>query len=599
MHWLLPLHLLAVLVAPGVLLLRYTPLRRTVSAAVRLPLAVAASIFCAYLIGMGLWLLGLKTNASRDTVEQWHMFLAGGYGLMLLAAASPLRQWMRHRPTRRMALATGLLIAWFSLLTCLPRIFAGGMWAIDWLEHIDRARFFRNGLPLDHQFLGLYSLPARPPVVNVLLAHFMELYGTLPTYQLAMGAINLTVVLPVMLWARYFGGVDQRRAVWVVAAVLALSPMVAVNTLFAWTKLATGTFVLLGVYLCYVEFIRRRAAWRPEGFILGYAVQAVGILVHYSAAPFALVTGLMFLARPWWKTGRGWTTLAAILATCTAIMLTWLLPSIMLYGAKDTFASNTTVIDTAQQTPWQNIEKVAANVWASIVPHPLTNEGRVLDAKLIQPNLWTYLRDYYHHICQTVLPTMVGATAGVLLVVLILRERVPVFWQIFLPAVVLLGIAVHGTVTPAGVAHICLQPVALLGIAYMAGRAGCMPQAYRALWMLGIAVDVLLGLWLALYCLTLVPPGVDQVPVGQADVAGFLASLDRNVLEANNWSNKSLRGFTLLGDGMAAYQPLTWTLVIAGTIAWGAVLAFAFFRREPTRRTPTAQKLTSRLPRLG
>ena len=602
MAWLLLVHLPAVLVAPGAVVLGYTPLGRRVSASVRLPLAVVMSLFVAYLIGMCLWWWGLKSGAEFKQVQRLHWALAGGYGLSLLAALPVLARWLRHKPTRHMALATTAVVGWVLVLQCLPRIFAGGMWAIDWLEHIDRARFFRNGLPLDHQFLGLYSLPARPPVVNVVMAHFMAVHNSMLGYQVALAAINLTVVLPALLWARYFAGrARSRRAIWLAAAAMALSPMIVVNTLFAWTKLATGTFVLLGVYLCYVEFVRREgkklADQRSEGvvggvvwgFVWGYAVQAAGILVHYSAAPFAVVTGLMFLCGPLWRLRRGWTTLAVILLTCAVILLTWLVPSTAIYGARGTFASNTTVIDTAQQTLWQNIEKVGVNVWASLLPHPLTEQGKLIDAKLIQANWLTYLRDYYHHVCQTSLPGMVGVSGTVVLVLMLAGaiRRISGFWWAFMPPVILLGIAVHGTLSPAGVAHICLQPVALMAVACLAGMAarGVLPGAYRVMWLVGILVDVLLGVLLAVWCLTLVPPGLERVPAGQADLAGYVAIQDRNVLEANNWSNKVGRGLKLIGDDLAGYHGLIWCVVWVGVAVWICVIWRGLF--DVGRPAPT------------
>src|SRR5262249_51646776 len=79
------------------------------------------------------------------------------------------------------------------------------------------------------------------------------------------------------------------------------------------------------------------------------------------------------------------------------------------------------------------------------------------------------------------------------------RRRGAWFWWILVVVATLLGIAVHGSLDRLGVAHICLQPLVLLGVAAVAANFARFAPALRVLIVLGAIVDFALGILLHFY----------------------------------------------------------------------------------------------------
>ena len=81
------------------------------------------------------------------------------------------------------------------------------------------------------------------------------------------------------------------------------------------------------------------------------------------------------------------------------------------------------------------------------------------------------------------------------------RKHRYAFWFWFVVVVTLLSIAVHGEYDYLGVAHICLQPVVLLGLTFAAVGLPHVPKAVRATGLVGLLVDAVLGIWLHFHLL--------------------------------------------------------------------------------------------------
>src|SRR5690606_31501051 len=128
-------------------------------------------------------------------------------------------------------------------LLALVVIYSGGSWSGDWLEHWQRTYlFFEHGAP-DTRFIGFYSLPARPPLANVVVALWLE--GTRASFahfQLFLVLFGTLIMLPAWRLVRLWSP-NPRAGHWLLL-VLLVSPVVAQNLTFAWTKLPTAFFVL-------------------------------------------------------------------------------------------------------------------------------------------------------------------------------------------------------------------------------------------------------------------------------------------------------------------------------------------------------------------
>src|SRR5690606_21940942 len=91
------------------------------------------------------------------------------------------------------------------LLMSMVRHLSGGMWAGDWLEHYERTLFFLEHWPRDYQFIQLYSLPARPPMMNLVAAHYLAHVGNaFPHFQFVFLFLNLLVCIPLCMMLSLF-----------------------------------------------------------------------------------------------------------------------------------------------------------------------------------------------------------------------------------------------------------------------------------------------------------------------------------------------------------------------------------------------------------
>ncbi len=387
-------------------------------------------------------------------------------------------------------LVTGWCVGWLATIVS----YAGGGWAADWFEHWERARFLLEHQPLDHKFLGIYSLAARPPLANVVTAACLSLTrADFAHYQFFSTLFASLVFLPAALLARRFG--RDARAIALCAALFLVNPLLVQNATFAWTKLPAAAFVLTALYF----FLRAQERGAPAAAALLFATSlAGGLLAHYSAGPYAVVLALAWIGLGWTRRReRDWQQATALAALAGATMLAlWFGWALVVYGPHETFSSNSSVT-AAGHYHGSQLAKMALNLRDTLVPHFL----RTLDPSLIaQRNGWARWSDWFFQCYQLNLPLACGSLAWLAIACELYRARRTatvrdgVFWSTFAAGVVLLGVATHGARDEWGLTHICLQALVLLAIAFLAARWSTLGRAWRAALVAGAAIDLALGI---------------------------------------------------------------------------------------------------------
>ena len=128
--------------------------------------SVAASLVFIYAGSMFIYAANLPTINS-------HRILAAICGAMTIASWKDLRRLIARRHIRRVLGAFGVLWCWALLQAADIRNFGGGDIYFDWIEHYKRPLFFLEHWDLNYRILGMYLLTARPPLMNLVCAHFM------------------------------------------------------------------------------------------------------------------------------------------------------------------------------------------------------------------------------------------------------------------------------------------------------------------------------------------------------------------------------------------------------------------------------------------
>jgi hypothetical protein len=277
--------------------------------------------------------------------------------------------------------------------------------------------------------------------------------------------------------------------------LLMLNPSFVQNATFAWTKLAAVFFILSGLYF----FLRALDADAPRAAgPLFAAAFATGILTHYSTGPYVLLLTLVWpaLHRARWREPAFWWQTVKLGVVGGLVLATWFSWSLAVYGTHTTFLSNSSVTVKEAQTGDQLL-KIALNLRDTVVPHFL----RPLDPSLLtQRSPWGYLHDWFFQLYQLNLFFVFGSVAWLVLLRELIRHWPAAaalhrwFWTAFISGAILLGVAVHGARDTWGLAHICLQAVVVLGLAYLAARWATLSHNWRVVLLTGAALDFLLGI---------------------------------------------------------------------------------------------------------
>jgi len=569
-------------IGPGLWLVR----KLRWSAPERLVAAIAASGIVLYLAAGLIYLLRLPPISEFAVSAACLGFL--------VAARVQARLLLACREIRWVLGAFAFLLIWAFLLLAMVRSYSGGSWAGDWIEHYQRTLFFLQHQPAATQFIGLYILPARPPFMNLLAAHFLAQVGErYDLFQAAFTVLNLLAFFPCWLIARLLvsraGGRAGRIAL---LGLFFASPLFLQNATYAWTKGLANFYVIAGLWF-YVRGWRKSDPLRLGAYALALTA---GILVHYSAVPYAgllLLHALCFeLPRCAREVRRK--ALAAALPGA-ALLGTWLAWSIAAYGPAATFGSNTTAQSAGAMSPIENARKIALNLYYSIVPHPLRIGCDAFHRLFFQPNGWGLLRDYYFTMAQTTLVAGMGCLGGLVVLFLLWRTvRTPGadrpggrrFWLGFAVLGAILTVATHPTVELLGVAHVCSQPLLLLGLTFLAASFSELPGVLRAAVVLGCAVDFFAGI--------LVHFSLEHEVGAIRPVAGRLVlRLTTDLLNPQAVSNLNAKlrlGYVLWGDHFAgAFIGLQLlVLVLFGTVFFGLVRAALNPRAPGSRARPLA-----------
>lgn len=529
----------------------------------RLLVALAVSVLGAFLVG---WLVYV---AALPRATLWLLPVAGVLGLA--ADSRALRDFGRDPVVRELAGAQVIVTAWCVGWLALVVTYSGGAWVGDWFGHMQRVDFFLNHGPRDIKFNGFDALTSRPPLANIVFGAFMALTRVdFAHYQLACTFLGSLAFLPTALLVGRFvprtvDGTpgDARPAIRVLTVLFLASPMFAQNATFAWTKLHAAFFTLAAFHF----LLRAGGAGFPRAGILFSVTLAAAILTHYSAGPYALVFALIWLARGAgrWGTAAWWRDTVVSAAAGFAVLATWFGWALAVYGPRGTFLTNSSMTDKA---PTVGAQFVAAllNVRDTLVPHFLRE---VNWGFFVQQSPWGWVRDWCFQLYQINLVFIFGSVAWLVILVLLARAarevppRVRSAWGAGIVTIAVLGVMVHGGRDGWGLAHICLQPLVLLGLTLLAARWEGLGAGWRRLVIAGATADVLLGIALQFGAQSFL---LDQWFAPHRTPAETFASYSPHALV--NWRAKLHFQRPFFGDAYAAYD-----LVILGLLTLLLVLA--------------------------
>jgi hypothetical protein len=362
------------------------------------------------------------------------------------------------------------LLAWTLLFVAIVRVYTGGGWFGDWLEHFQRSLFFLQHFPKDIEIFPGYKLPARPPMMNVLAAFFLGNAGDrFEVFQLAFVVLNSLVFLPCALLLPVLFR-QRRHGILALAGIFAMNPVVMQNDTYTWTKSLAAFYVLLALSF-YLTGWRKRD---PIRMTAAFLALAGGLLVHYSAGPYVLFFALHYLLFVFRTRQHKWRELAAIAVICPAFLLVWVGWSISAYGLGATFGSNTAVT-ASKDFKGSNTDKVIGNIVDSIVPSIVRGPPELDDFS--HSSIVATIHDKAFLNYQPNLILSMGLVGGPIIVWLLIRNlrkrrnqpRERFFWLALIAFSVFAGLAVVGERDRFGSAHLTLLPMELLGLTMLAG----------------------------------------------------------------------------------------------------------------------------------
>jgi hypothetical protein len=469
--------------APGFFLLRrlsWRPMEKLCA-------SIGLSLILVYLASWAIFCAGVNQTIASAAVSVVCCAMA-------LACRRDIQRLVRIPSVRKALLGWVFLFGWTMVGLGIIRVYSGGSWQGDWEEHFQRSLFFLHRFPVDTKIFGGYTLPARPPMMNVLASFFMaHAQDRFELFQVVFAFLNLLVFLPCWLLMPLVAP-RGKRSILPLVLLFAAGPAIMQNLAYTWSKAFAAFYVLLAIWL-YAAAIRRRDIVRAMSAFLALAA---GLLVHYSAGPYILFLSIHFSVFLFWKIkGRKrWLSLATGLAACLLILATWFGWSIRTYGLRATLTSNTSVNPNGVQYTGNPVEKVVMNVVDSLVPRWVFDPHSGVVFTRLTPGV---TRDYTFTVYQQNLIFAMGCLGGPLVLWLtwIALRNSPQrkFWAALLAAVVTLGIAVVGERGPYGSAHLTLLPIVALGITLLAANF-TRRRLFAAVLLAGCVVDFSFGVFL-------------------------------------------------------------------------------------------------------
>ncbi|MDP9174874.1 MAG: hypothetical protein M3O30_13575 [Planctomycetota bacterium] len=543
-------------VGPGLLVvrgLRWSPVEKLCG-------AMAASFILLYLASFVLFCFNAPLSG--------YWCAAGLFALAGVINTHQMVVLVRFHQSRRVLIAFAAILAWDFLHLAMIRSYSGGLWGGDWYEHYERTCYFLHQHSNSFRYLTIYLLPARPPMMNAIIAFFGRLVGmngnklSFESYSLCCVFLNAFAFLPCCLLLRHFahGGM---RYVYVLAILFMLNPSIMENVTWTITKAFAAGFVVLGV--CF--YLRGLRGKEPTRIIAAAIFLAGGCLVHYSAVPFAMGIAVHYL---WVLATKRRGLLEPMIASLAgaALMASWFGWAIAHFEMHDTFFSNSTATGTVKLTTGENIVKILENLFTSLVPHPLSPIATGLFSRM--QNLGD-VRDYFFMMAQTTLPMMIGSASGLLAIYLFLFKKWPDyrerrFWLFFVPFTFILATATNPELERYGAGHIASQSLATMGVALV--TAWLMEARGWVFWcvMAGLLVDYIFGVLLQFHLESRVHKVVAD-PRGRRVIRDFSLGTPGFY----QYLEKLRMGFVFWGDHFAGASLVFQTLsivVAAGAFAW-------------------------------
>ena len=451
----------------------------------KITVTVALSLLGVFVLAwiIYLWLLPLPIF--------WTLPVLAAVGLALNRHS--LATLWRDASAREIVVAQLIVSGWCVGWLALVLSYSGGIWVADWFGHFQRTCFFLNRWPREILFNGFDALTSRPPLANLVNGAFLEItrqnFAHYPIFSTLLASLSF---LPAALFARRFGGA---RALAVLAVLFMLNPLFVQNATYPWTKLPAAFYTLAALYF----FLRAHDAVAPRAAGVLFAVcLAAGLLTHYSVGPYAALLSIGWLAlgrtRRW--DGDWWRTTASAALAGALVLVLWFGWTLAVYGWHGTFLTNTAVTDQAPTAKAQ-LSVIALNLRDTVVPHFFR---RVEFDLLAQSSLFGWWRDWFYQLYQVNLFFAFGSVAWAGIINATARAwrgnpmRPRLSWAAFVAATIVLGVAVHGARDTWGLAHICLQPLVLFGLAFLAAGRVRFGPVWRLALAAGAIADLLLGI---------------------------------------------------------------------------------------------------------
>lgn len=515
----------------------------------KIAFAPGAALIVIYLAAWGIYVF--------DAPAAWFLLLPAAALAGLGWRSRKVRAVFRDHEARRLLGAYGVWTGWglgfLALVRCYFGIGAGATG--DWVEHFQRTCFFLGRWPLDYRFIWLYPLPARPPLANLVTGSFLVLSGeTFAFFQVFSALESMLVLLPGWLLCRRLGG--GRPAAYAFLLLCMLNPLLMHNATYPWTKLVTAYFVLAGLHL----FLQGRERGSATSFSAGFLFLSAGLLAHYSAAPYLLVLTLLFLfsRRNRGLAGLTLRTVGRVVLPSALLLSTWFGWSWTHYGPGATVMSNTAATG-PDVSSWRGFaaEKLG-NLGSSLLPRPLREPAYVPPGPPVPAAAMFDQRFYLFY--QLALPFVFGFAGAVILLWQLGRKYFTSagtgppagrrFWALFLAGTILLGLLVPGGRDHNGAAHVSLQPLIVLGLAFLAAEIPNLTRWLRGVLWTGLALDFILGVVLHFSVehmgLSLVPPESPALRAAALSPANLPSLWTEGFL--SNLLAKYYFGLTFVGD---------------------------------------------------
>lgn len=504
----------------------------------RLALGVGAALLMVYLATFALFLSRLDWT--------W---------LWLLPAAGVALAWSRRATITSVIVDAGvqavlagwsLLALWCLGLQALVISYSGGTWAGDWFEHYERAHFFLHHWPLDHAFLNFGTLPARPPLANLVVAGLLGLsHDNFIPYQVHSTLLGTLLLFPL---AALLADTDSRGpALRLLPLLLMLNPLFIQNATFPWTKLPAAYFIILGCGLLL------RSLQRNTGHGLAIFILAAGLITHYSTGPWLVALGLAWLALEYRRLPAVPTIRRELLQGLLAgagLVGTWVIWGAWNYGPGQLLQATST-IGQAPQADWAGRLTIAwDNLRHSLIPDW---DSPLLGVLMQQADLSARLRDFCFLLYQQNLPVAFGLGNLCVLGWHLTKTKLhPAarLWLIAIPILLVLGTAVHTTRSELGLVHICLQPLILLGLSWVAIGHEALPRWLKVVWLTGLMADTGLGIALHFGLQSLLLPQLEHPGLTHFELIGRWVST-----AMLNYGGKQHLAQPFLGDIILPVMP--------------------------------------------